>query len=310
VDVLAPFARLEVEPLRGLTAGAAVRWDRYRFSASDRLQADGDDSGTRTLRELSPTVGLSYAHPSGVGLYANFATAFETPTTSELSNRPDGEGGFDPELGPQEIRSFEGGVRGRWPGGRLTYDLAVHDARVDDALVPFEGPGEQIFFRNAGEISRQGVELALGWAPVRPLAARLSYSHLDARFRRFRPGGVDVAGNREPGIPDHRLFAEVEGRVLGGMRVSASLTWTDAFPVNDRNSAWNGSSRVLDLRLSDRRGVAGLVLRPFLGLDNVLDERHNGSVVPNAFGERFFEPAPGRRLFGGLEVGLPGRRGE
>jgi iron complex outermembrane receptor protein len=40
----------------------------------------------------------------------------------------------------------------------------------------------------------------------------------------------------------------------------------------------------------------------FLGIDNVFDEAYNGSVVPNAFGDRYFEPAPGRTVFGGVRL--------
>ncbi len=43
----------------------------------------------------------------------NYATAFQIPTTTELSNRPQGEGGFNPGLRPESMRSLEIGLIGR-----------------------------------------------------------------------------------------------------------------------------------------------------------------------------------------------------
>jgi len=40
----------------------------------------------------------------------------------------------------------------------------------------------------------------------------------------------------------------------------------------------------------------------FLGINNLLNKEYNGSVIPNALGERFFEPAPGSNLYGGLRT--------
>ncbi|MEL6616088.1 MAG: TonB-dependent receptor, partial [Bacteroidota bacterium] len=66
------FARAGM-PLAGpLRAEAALRADRVRFEADDRLLADGDQSGSRTLGALSPQVGLSY-RARGVLAFASFA---------------------------------------------------------------------------------------------------------------------------------------------------------------------------------------------------------------------------------------------
>ena len=48
---------------------------------------NGDQSGSRNFVAVSPSVGIMYK-----GVFANISTAFETPTTTELINRPDGLG--------------------------------------------------------------------------------------------------------------------------------------------------------------------------------------------------------------------------
>lgn len=307
VGYVAPFVRLSAEALPRLSVTGALRLDAYRFSADDRLLADGDDSGERELSRASPSLGLAWRPAGGATLYANVSTAFETPTLSELSNRPDGAGGLNPGLGPERLVSWEVGLRTAIPEAGVRGEAALYAASVDDALVPFEGPEEEVFFRNAGEVSRRGVELRVGWSPSAWLSAVAAYAHQDHAFERFRADGTSLAGRRVPGVPVHRLRVELAaGSPGGGPRGEVRFGWTDAYPVDDANSAFEPSARVVDLRGSWTARPGGWRLHPFLAVDNLLDERYDASVVPNAFGGNYFEPAPGRQLFGGMEVGMPG----
>ncbi|MCZ6759323.1 MAG: hypothetical protein O7D29_02970, partial [Gemmatimonadetes bacterium] len=71
------------------------------------------------------------------------------------------------------------------------------------------------------------------------------------------------------------------------------------------NSAFSPSFVASDLRAGIfGLDIGGLATSPFAAVTNVLDVEYNGSVVVNAFGDRFFEPAPGREVFFGLEVGF------
>src|SRR5258708_1790277 len=81
-----PYARLELE--RGRTrANAGARSDAVRFELDDYFLGDGrDDSGVRTLHAISPMAGLAVRLTRLASIYAKFATAFETPTTTELDN--------------------------------------------------------------------------------------------------------------------------------------------------------------------------------------------------------------------------------
>lgn len=299
VTSLAPFLRLEIAPARRWRITLGGRYDATRFAVDDRFLADGDDSGSRLLDRFSPSAGVTYLASGSLGLFASYASAFETPTASELSNRPSGGGGFDPELGPSVQRGFEVGARGALGGERASWELVLYRTEVDDALVPFEGATGEVFFRNAGEVERDGLELSVDASVLSRLDARLSYTLQDHRFERFVVEGDDVSGNREPGVPPHRVHAGLVARGPLGLRGEVDLGWVDAMPVDDANRAENPSYTVVDLRLS-RWGVG--TVRPVLGVDNLFDERYNGSVVPNAFGGRYFEPSPGRTFYGGIRL--------
>lgn len=305
VAALGTFAQLSVDPSPRWRITGALRHDAYDFDADDRFLSDGDDSGDRYMGQWSPAAGVSFFPSPAVTLYANASTAFETPTSSELSNRPSGGGGFNPELEPQTLRTLEAGVKGG--GGAVRWQLTGYLSDVDGALIPYEGATEEVFYRNAGRVERKGVEASLTWRAARGLRARLAYTLQQNTFERFETAEADYSGNAEPGVPDHRIFAGASYRAPFGLRVEADVRWVDEFPVDDANTASNWSYGVTDLRvLWEGRPWGGPLVRPFAGVDNVFDVRYNGSVVPNAFGDRFYEPAPGRELFGGLSVGVGG----
>ena len=49
-----------------------------------------------------------------------------------------------------------------------------------------------------------------------------------------------------------------------------------------------------------RHEVGSMVLSPFLGISNALNERYNANVRLNAFGGRYFEAGPGRNYYAGV----------
>lgn len=284
---------------------AALRWDRVRFSVRDRLvsESNPDDGGFRTMSRWSPSAGVAVRPGAGVTVYANVATAFETPTTTELANRPTGAGGFNPDLQPQRTRSFEAGARAM--RGGTAFELAAYHARIRGALVPFEvpdAPGRQ-FFRNAGSAVHRGVEAAASSRISEPLRARVAYTLTDARFDEYAVGAATYDGNRVPGVAPHRVQAALGWEDAEGPFAWAEGRWSSRTQVNDANDQSSPAHTVVDVR-GGWRGlrVGGARTMPFVGITNLLDRAYNASVVVNAFGRRYFEPGPGRALYAGVEV--------
>src|SRR5699024_8715367 len=72
--------------LRTLTLMGELRYDRLTIS-TDSLSKQF--TGERSFQSVSPSIGISYA-PASYMLFATFITSFQSPTTTELVNRPDG----------------------------------------------------------------------------------------------------------------------------------------------------------------------------------------------------------------------------
>ena len=299
---LGPFVQgaLEVHPRWQLNGG--VRFDYYDFSATDRKLDNGDQSGDRTMSAVSPSVGVTFLAANGLNLYSALSTAYETPTAQELSNRPEGEGGFNQALEPENLTSWEIGVRGLAESARLRYELAFYMSQVTNGLVPFELPDGVVFFTNAGETARNGVEMLVEWVPDSSFSARFAYTYQDFTFDKFVLDGDDFAGNLEPGAPPHQVFAGVTHRTPYGLTSIAQIRWVDEYSVNNANTAFNWASTVVDLRFALDRRWGDSDLRPFIGIDNLFDERYNAWTITNGFGGRYYDPSPGREVYGGVTI--------
>lgn len=308
VTNLGAFAQLATELAPRLNLLGGVRYDYFRFRADDRFvrEDNPDDSGDRTLDAVSPSLGVTYEAADALHLYANVATSFETPTTTELANRASGVGGFNPDLEPQEAVSYEAGAKGRLPG-MVTYQVAAYRAEVDNQLIPFEVPdvpGRQ-FFRNAGSAVHQGVEAGLAVAPLRELLLRATYTYTDARFDVYRTENASFDGNRVPGIAPHRAELILSYMMPSGWFADAEGRYTSRIQANDANTASSPSYTLVDLRAGlEEVRIGRTLVSPFAGITNLFDETYNTSVAINAFGRRFFEPGPGRTFYAGLNLGI------
>jgi iron complex outermembrane receptor protein len=280
---------------------AALRYDTVHFDVEDRLLADGDDSGDIRFSEWSPMLGLSWTPSAAVTLYANVSTAFETPTTTEFDN-PTG-GGFNSGLQSQSATNFEVGLKDQTTlvGRTLRYELAAFHIDIDDALVPFE-IGDNDFFRNAGKSRRQGLEAALSTELGFGWSLGFSYTWSDFRYREFAVGGQDFSGKRTPGIPEHTAALRLDYAHPSGFFASWRTRLVGSFYADDANAERIAAYSVSDLRLGYTHQSGRWTVEPYLSVNNVLDESYFANIRINAFGGRYFEPAPGRSLFGGIRV--------
>jgi iron complex outermembrane receptor protein len=287
----------------------ALRRDRYRFSVTDELvsESNPDDSGRRMLSATSVAAGAGVKVGRGLELYANLGTAFETPTTTELANRPDGSGGFNPELEPERTLGGEAGVRAVLAGWQA--EVTLFRADVSDKLIPFEVPalpGRQ-FFRNAGRARHQGFELSTGGRILRPLELRAAYTRLDVRFREYMVGEHDYSGLRVPGVAGHRFDLEAEVLATSGWRLLLRARRNGSVAATDGNDATARAYMLLGARAAHQGLTMGaLRITPHAGVENLLDESYTAAVAVNAAGGRYFEPGPGRYLYFGLSFARSG----
>jgi iron complex outermembrane receptor protein len=305
VTEFGPFAQLQWSPSERLLFSAGSRYDWVRFDLADRFLADGDDSGSRTMAALSANFGVSWAFGDRFVPYLNVSTAFETPTTTELVNKPDGTGGLNPGLGPQRAVNYEIGARGQ-PTPYFSYSLALFLGRVSDAIVQQAEVGGRAFFSNAGKAHNDGAEIGISLIPVRGLRLNGAYTYAHYRFADYQlADGTVLDGNRLPGVPEHFWRLGLRGSLPANFYLDADQTISTSIVADDTNALWVDSwgAGVTNLRVGWSGETGPLQIAPFLGVNNLWDRRYVSSVTLNGVGGRVFEPAPRRVLYLGTEIG-------
>jgi iron complex outermembrane receptor protein len=293
--------QLSLTPKTGLTLG--LRHDQVRFDVTDHYLIDGNDSGQRTLDAFSPMAGVNYSFSSRLKLYGTYSTSFETPTTTEF-NKPSGGGGFNPNVDPQKARNLEVGIRGLLKS-TSRYEMDLYRITVKGELVPFEVPGNpgRDYYVNAGRSNRKGFEASLLSNWTDHLQTTLSYTYSDFKFDRFvDANGNDYAGNTIPGTARDQFFGEIEYTNSKGWYAALDANYTGKQYANNANTAGNDPYTLVSLRFGSQHDLGSIVVSPFLGISNALDERYNANVRLNAFGGRYYEPGPGRNYYAGVNV--------
>src|SRR3989441_2492540 len=312
VTEIGPFVQsaLELSPSTTVTAG--MRYDWVKFAVQDRLitASNPDDSGDRLMRALSGSLGIAVNPSSSVTVYGNVGSSFETPTTTELANSASGAGGFNPALQPQQAWNYEVGARGAIDG-RLAYGVALFQADVRDALIPYELAAPRFYYRNAGSSRNRGVAVSGDFSivPEGGLDFKVAWTYSDYRYRRysFTTGGVThtIDGRALPGVPQHwlNLVLRTHPAVLRGGWIELHQTYSSDYLLSDtlgtRSSPWWAT----DVRAGWEGKAGGTRLAPFIGINNAFNHLYVSSVVINAARGRFYEPAPGRNVYVGLSVG-------
>lgn len=306
-----PFAQVQLDARDDLTLSAGARWDRIGFKVEDRFLQDGaDDSADRAMTATSGHLGAVWRAAAAFAPYANVSTAFETPTTTELAARADGQGGFNPDLDPQRIVTVELGARGRL--GRAAYEVALFQSGTEDAITQYLETAGRAYFRNAGRTRSRGLEVGLSADATDWLALRAAWTVADYKFVEYHvptdpaPALDTLDGNFLAGVPGNVLRLGVRTHWRGAS-LDIDHTLQAGYWADDLNTVrvdgW-GSGQ-LNARLAWSGEFAGWRVEPFVAVQNALDTDYVGAVTLNGAAGRVYEPAPLRNWYLGIELGAP-----
>lgn len=295
-----------------LTFGA--RYDEVEFDFTDHYLIDGNQSGTAKFNDWSPQVGLLWHPIDAFNLYGNYSTSFETPSTREFAALP-GPGGFNTTLSPQTSENYEIGIKGFVPG-RFSYQLSLFHIDTQDELLPGqENAGGSVTFFNAGETSRNGLEAGITFNILPGLDATLNYTYSDFKFDKLIvPGFGSFAGEKIPGVPEQFGYGEITYFHPSGFYGAFNIQYVDkiytnnAYLDNTNSLVTQGMAAddyyVANLRFGYTTSIGNSDFTPFIGLNNITNQKYIGNIRVNEGNLRFFEPAPERNLYAGFSLGF------
>ena len=290
-----------------------VRASTVEFRSRDYyiVPGNGDDSGAKRYKAVTPVAGLLYKATPTVSAYVNAGRGFETPTFAELSYRI-GASGLNFGLAASHSRHLETGIKAIL-GEQLRVNAAVFDIATRDEIAIESNSGGRSTFRNAGRTRRNGFELGANASLPYGFEAVLAWTRLEARFldtfssvANTPAAPVTVpAGSYLPGVPRATLYAELRWRhAPTGFSAALEFQHKARVWVDDRNSEAANASNVTNFAAGFTQLSGNWRFSEYLRVDNLANRRYAGSVVVNDANLRFYEPAPGRNTIIGAQVKL------
>ena len=248
-----------------------------------------------SLNKLNPSLGVSYLLNDSNNIYFSTGTSFETPTLNELSNNPNGSG-LNKNLDPSSSVNYE--IGWRKSVSNFLLQATAYLINTDNEILPYEleeFPGKN-FYRNVGSTTRYGIELS-SQLLFSNGKLNLSYTNSKNIFKDFDLDGDNLKDLSIPGIPDQILDIELIFNLSKRQSIVISNRLIGELYADNLNETRTSSYNLLNLTYS--KGIFKKS-QLYLGVNNLLDVNYYDNIRINAFGKRYYEPAPKRNFHFGI----------
>tara|TARA_X000000368_G_scaffold418864_1_gene420415 strand:- start:1580 stop:3610 length:2031 start_codon:yes stop_codon:yes gene_type:complete len=286
-----------------ITIHSGLRYDNNRISLNDSYLNDGNNSDRIDLKSTNPSLGINYKPNSLIRFFANISSGFETPTLNEYGSSPIGSG-FNKSLKSQKSTNYEFGFSKRSLNNDLKIDIVYYNTFTKDEVLPYEDSQfpNQVFYNNAGKTKRKGLEFSGYYDFNNFFRINSSISVGEYLFDEFKKNEEDYSGNNIPGIPNNIFIFDVRYKGSSNLIVNLGLKKIGEMYANNSNSVKIDNYNLLNLKISQEILFKKIMLKPFLTFNNLLSINYYDNIRINAFGGRYYEPAPKTTIFGGIKI--------
>ena len=267
-----------------------------RYGIRYDINSIGIDSNNKVnLDKINPSLGISYSINSSDNIFFSFGTSFETPTLNELSNNPDGSG-FNKDLKSNNAVNYEIGWRKSL--SNIAFEAVAYITNSDNEILPYEielFPGKN-FYRNVGSTLRQGIEISSS-VSFKGGLFNLNYTLSKNRFKDFILDGDDLSENLIPGIPSQMIDLELLLKLSRGRTLILTNRLIGERYADNLNETLVSSYNIFNVKYSKEIFKQSQFS---LGVNNLFNEEFYDNIRINAFGKRYYEPAPKRNFYFGI----------
>jgi iron complex outermembrane receptor protein len=267
-----------------------------RYGIRYDINSIGIDSNNKVnLDKINPSLGISYSINSSDNIFFSFGTSFESPTLNELSNNPDGSG-FNKDLKSNNAVNYEVGWRKSL--SNIAFEAVAYVTNSDNEILPYEielFPGKN-FYRNVGSTLRQGIEISSSVSFQGGLF-NLNYTLSKNRFKDFILDGDDLSEKLIPGIPSQMLDLEVLFKLSKKRTLILTNRLIGERYADNLNETLVSSYNIFNVKYSKEIFKKSQFS---LGVNNLFNEEFYDNIRINAFGKRYYEPAPKRNFYFGI----------
>jgi len=301
------FARISAQFFKRLTVESAMSLNYYAYTFKGLYPAPTDKNTKSFNAQLMPRAALSYLFTKDMAWRVSASKGFSAPTISEV--RPSGKV-INADIRPEAGWNFESGFRISALKDHIYLDAVAFSFKLKNAIVRRVDAADAEFFINAGGTRQQGVEIQLSASAIpgsetgfiRKLTLKESYTGSNFRFDNYVGTATDYTGNRLTGVPEHNLVSAVDLQLPFGLGLYMQHSYISAIPLNDSNTEYAEQYHLLQAKVDLQVEINRHKINVFAGGDNLLDSDYSLGNDLNAFGSRFFNPAPSRNFYAGIKM--------
>ncbi len=284
------------------------RYDKVTYNLSEETLPSRSDK--RTFNAFTPKIALNYKLKAWISVYTSFGLGFDSPAKNELESLNPANL-YNDSLMAQESMNFEVGIKGNLLNfernflRKVLFEATLFNIKIDNEIVPFEVLGD-VFFRNAAETNRIGLELGSQLEIIKGLNFVLAYTFSDFSYNSYLAKSIyidstgnilekeeDFSNNIVPSVPknnlylglsyDHRLFNHINGFA------KVSYTGISGLWVDDANSDKTDGYNLLNTVLGVDMTFGNFNVLLSGGVNNIFDEVYVGFTNTNSADLRFYE---------------------
>ena len=305
---------------------ANVRYDDMDNELTDKMMAGDTAVTSEDFSRTSGRVGLNYAFMKELNVFVNWSNGFMPPSTEELASNPLGYSGFNTHLVPATSNCYEAGARGQI-GEKVFYDVTGFLMYTENDFFRFKQSGrgnQEVFYGNAGNSRRFGIETFISYKPVRQveLQAAYTYSNFEYTSATIDPVYLDTnyvlttppaEGQWLPNCPHHQLYAEAEYNINKNFRVTLSTEYQSKWAIYTDAKAyagemdpaiyqnWQDGFNLWHFRAGYMFNLWKLKGELSFYVKNIFNTEYMAFTEPDPDGNSY-QPGPGREFFAGLKV--------
>lgn len=304
------FQQLELDLTErlSLNIGLSENFLRYRMQRNVDAQLNTTYDYNRNYDAIIvPRAAIGFQPAPSLFTYFSFSSGYSPPTFDELRTN---EGSLNEVLLPERGLNYELGVRSALFQDFLNIDGSLFYFNLDETISTFTNEDGVVLFRNAGSTDQYGVELAVSYKlPVRGFLDYFELGHTYNghffTYNEYRVNGNDYSGNSLTGVSPHSVSNYLRIHFANDLSLHLAHFYTDEVPLNDANTDFQQSYHLFNakviwnLKMSNNFGFS-----LHAGVENIADRVYSLGNDLNAFGGRYFQPAPGRYFTAGFRFDL------
>jgi iron complex outermembrane recepter protein len=256
---------------------------------------------------VAPRVAILKPLGNHFSAYASYSFGFSSPTVQEITSTL--QYAQDVDLLPEKGNNTEFGIK--FSDKKLSFDVAVFSLEVQDGLVRFTNSTGNEYFKNVGNLVQRGLETQFRYQIVNPNTEKFiqdasvsaSLTLNDFTYKKYELSStVNYNDKNLPGVAKQNLFVSASLVQKSGVYLNLAINYLSKMPLKDDNTVYADAAWMSQVRLGYKKGFRKLAAKVYLGAENLFNQAYSFGYDFNAFGNRFYNPAPLRNYNGGVEL--------